>query len=255
MFQGSHEENGPWAYVPTIVMKKSVNWLKSAEDEMLNQFNVFTMKLLGYAIKYGLSAAQTTAIRNDYLWLAYAITCTRQFQQEARNRAMWKNHLKDGPQTGAAATVPGLGSEFSSPAPPAVPDGILIRWRLFVAYLKNHMNYEVADGVDLGIEATETPAQSMKPTAALTIENGHVVRLSVFKDGHAAIIVWCQRNGDAQPVRLGVFNRATVLDERPNVNPTSPEWRDYTLQYQDDDQPVGQLSDVLRVVTTGVLAA
>ena len=222
---------------------------------MLNQFNVFTMKLPGYATKYGLSAGQTTASRNDYLWLAYAITCTRQFQQEARNRAMWKNHLKDGPQSNVVATVPGIGSEFSAPAVAAVTDGIFPRWRLLVGYLKNHMNYEVADGVDLGIEATEAPTQSMKPTATLTVENGHVVRLNVFKDGHASVIVWCQRNGDAQPVRLGVFNRATVLDERPNVNPTAPEWREYTLQYQDDDAPVGELSDVLRVVTTGVLAA
>lgn len=222
---------------------------------MLNQFNVFTMKLLAYAAKYGLSAAQTTAIRNDYLWLAHAITCTRQFQQEARTRAMWKNHLKDGPQSVAAASVPSIGSEFSAPAVPAVPDGILVRWRLLVGYLKNHMYYDPADGVDLGIEATETPVQSMKPTAQLTIENGHVVRINVFKDGHDSVIVWCQRIGDAQPVRLGVFNRATVLDERPNVNPTAPEWREYTLQYQDNDKPVGQLSDVLRVVTTGALAA
>ena len=222
---------------------------------MLNQFNVFTMKLLAYAAKYGLSAAQTTAIRNDYLWLAYAITCTRQFQQEARNRAMWKNHLKDGPQSAAAATVPSVGSEFSAPAVPAVSDGVLARWRALVAYLKNHTAYDVADGIDLGIEATETPAQSMKPTATFTVENGHVVRLNVFKDGHQATIVWCQRAGDAQPVRLGVFTRSTVLDDRPNVSPTNPEWREYTLQYQDDDAPVGELSDVLRVVTTGALAA
>lgn len=236
-------------------MKKSISWLKSSEDEMLNQFNVFTMKLLSYAAKYSLSAAQTTAIRNDYLWLAYAITITRQFQQEARTRAMWKNHLKNGPQAGAAGTVPSIGSEFFPPAVPAVPDGILSRWRALVAYLKNHMNYEIADGLDLGIEATETPTQSMKPTATLTVENGHVVRLNVFKDGHQSVIVWCQRNGDAQPVRLGVFNRAVVVDDRPNVNASQPEWREYTLQYQDDDAPVGQLSDVLRVVTTGTLAA
>ena len=217
--------------------------------------HVWTPFLPGYASKYGLSAPQTTASRNDYLWLNYAITCTRQFQQEAQNRAMWKNHLKNGPQTSVAATVPGIGSEFAPPAPAAVPDGVLIRWRALVAYLKNHMSYETADGVDLGIEATEAPAQVMKPTATLSVENGHVVRLNVFKDGHQSVIVCCQRNGDAQPVRLGVFNRATVLDERPNVNPTAPEWRDYTLQYQDDDAPVGVLSDVLRVVTTGVLAA
>ena len=236
-------------------MKKNVSWLKSTEDELLNQFNVFTVKLPVYTSKYGLSAAQITAIRNDYLWLSYAITCTRQFQQEARNRAMWKNHLKDGPTSAAVATVPGIGSEFSAPAVPAVPDGILARWRALVASLKNHTSYDVADGVDLGIEATEAPAQSMKPTATLSVENGHAVRLNIFKDGHQATIVWCRRAGDAQPVRFGVFTRSAVLDDRPNVSPTNPEWREYTLQYQDDDAPVGELSDVLRVVTTGALAA
>lgn len=236
-------------------MKKSVSWLKAMEDEMLSQFNVFTLKLPGYASKYGLSAGQTTGARNDYLWLNYSIICTRQFQQEARNRAMWKNHLKNGPEAGVASTVPGVGSEFSAPAVPVVLDGVLPRWRSLAAYLKNHVSYDVADGIDLGIEATETPVQSMKPTATLTVENGHAVRLNIFKDGHQATIVWCRRAGDAQPVRLGVFTRSTVLDDRPNVSPTAPEWREYTLQYQDDDAPVGELSDVLRVVTTGSMAA
>ena len=52
-----------------------------------------------------------------------------------------------------------------------------------------------------------------------------------------------------------MFNRATVLDERPSVNPTAPEWREYTLHYQDNDKPAGQFLDVLRVVTTGAHAA
>ena len=96
-------------------MSKSKSWIVPNEAGMLDQFDHFTLKLPSYAAKYGLIAAQTTAIRNDYLWLRYAITCTLQFEQEWRNRVIWKNQLKDGPKTTTAALVPGVGSEFVAP--------------------------------------------------------------------------------------------------------------------------------------------
>ena len=125
--------------------KKSVDWLLNNESPMLDQFDQFTLKLPSYASKYTLTISQTTAARNDYLWLRYALTCTQQFEQEWRNRVMWKNHLKNGPKSLTAATVPGVGSEFAPPAPSAVADGVLPRWRDLVAYLKNHQVYEKAD--------------------------------------------------------------------------------------------------------------
>jgi hypothetical protein len=229
--------------------------MKAVEVEMLDQFDQFTLKLPGYAAKYGLTGPQTTAARNDYLWLRYAITCTAQFEQEWRNRTSWKNHLKNGPETATAATVPGVGSEFVPPNVPAVADGVLPRWRKLVNHLKNNPAYETADGLDLGIEAVGTPTQSMKPTARLRPEGGHVVRISVLKDGHDAVIVSCRRGNEAQPTRLGVFSRAEIVDDRPNLVPNQPECREFTFQYVDDDAPVGEVSDVYRVVTSGLLAA
>jgi hypothetical protein len=231
--------------------------MQSSESAMLDQFDQFTIKTAagGYAAKYGLSPAQLTAIRNDCLWLRHAITCTQQFEQEWRSRVMWKDHLKLGPSTSVAAQVPGVGSEFAPPAVAPVPNGVLTRWRDFVGYIKNHMNYEKADGIDLGIEAVNQPAQTMKPTARLRAENGHVVRIKAFKDGHDSVVVWCRRGNETAPVKLGVYRRSDITDERPNLSPGEPEQREYWFQYVDNDELVGEVSDVFRIVTSGALAA
>jgi hypothetical protein len=236
---------------------KSVSWIKTDESGQLDQFDQFTLKIAGngYPAKYGFTQAQIIAIRNDYLWLRYACTCTRQFEQELRNRIAWRNHLKNGPETATAADVPAIGSEFLAPNVPPVADGVLMRWRAMVAQIKNHRNYDQADGHDLDIEGTETPAQSTKPTAKLRSENGHVVRINVFKDGHEAVIVWCRRGNETQATKLGVFTRASITDDRPNLSPGQPECREYTFQYVDGDEPVGEVSDVFRIVTTGIQAA
>ena len=51
-------------------MKKQV-WLAPNEALLLPQLNNLTLKLpgSGYPAKYGLTLAQTTAARNDCLWL------------------------------------------------------------------------------------------------------------------------------------------------------------------------------------------
>ncbi len=222
---------------------------------MLDQFDQFTLKLPGYGLKYGLSVPQTTALRNDYLWLRHACVCTSQFEQELSTRVQWRNDLKNGVEVAPAAQVPGVGSEFVAPNVPPVLNGVVPRWRALAAFIKTHPNYEKADGLDLGIEAVGQPSQNMKPTAKLRVDNGHEVRLRVFKDGHDSTIVWCRRGAEVIPVKLGVYRRATILDDRPNLVAGQPEQRDYTLQYMDNDAPVGELSDVLRVVTPGLLAA
>lgn len=239
------------------IMAKSLDWIKTLVSAMLDQFDVFTTKVgTGPMMtKYGITAAQVTASRNDYLWARHAVTVAAQFEQEWRSRVSWKDSLLDGPKTAVAATVPSIGSEFSPPAPPAVPDGILLRWREFVGEIKAKPNYDKADGFDMGIEAVENPAQSMKPTARCKPVNGHSVRISVRKDGHDATCVWCRRGDEVQPVKLGVYLRATFLDTRENLVNGKPEVREYTFQYMDGDTLVGEVSDICRVTTTGWSAA
>jgi hypothetical protein len=155
--------------------------------------------------------------------------------------------LLDGPITPAAAPVPSIGTEFSPPGVPAVPDGALPRWRKLVEYLKAHPAYTKAIGDDLGIEAPAAPAQSTKPTVKCATEPNGKVFLNVLKDGHDAFTVFSKRGSETQPSLLGVYTRSRIEDARPPLVPGQPELREYTIQYRDADQPVGEMSDPCRV--------
>lgn len=116
--------------------------------------------------------------------------------------------------------------------------------------IKAHPNYTETIGNDLGIEATEAPAQRMKPLLIrCSQEPGGTVNLNIIKDGHDSIAVFCKRNGETQPALLGVYTRTRIFDNRPNVVPHHPELREYTAQYRDGDVPVGDMSDPCRVST------
>ena len=237
-------------------MKKQI-WLPTTESDLCPRLNSLTLKLpgSGYPAKYGLTAAQTTDARNDYLWLNYGVTVSLQCQAEAQNRSQWKNKLKNGPQGAEASTVPSIRSEFSAPNVPVVRDGIIPRFRALVNYIKNHPDYDVADGIDLGIEGTALSAPVMKPTAVLRATGPTTVRHSVAKNGHEAVDVYCRRGAEPAATKLGRYSRARFDDNRPNLVTGQPECREYTYQYVDDDEPVGEVSDVLRVITSGILAA
>lgn len=251
----SQPKEGSRNYYYITIMAKTKSWMKSSESEMLDQFDQFTLKLPSYGAKYGLTAPQTTAARNDYLWARYGITCTRQFEQEWNNRVSWKNQLLKGPPSTVAQQVPGIGSEFAPPTPPVVLDGILGRWRDMVTFIKGHLNYDPADGMDLDIEPVGSPSQQMKPTAACKVTGESSVQNTVKKDGHEAYIAWCRRGNEPVPVKLGTFTRSSFTDDRPNLTPGQPEVREYTFQYVDGDVPVGEVSDVCRVTTRGWQAA
>ena len=227
--------------------KKTVDWMKKSLDSMVQQFDQFTLKLPSYTVTFGLTAAQVTAARNDYLWTAYSILCVAQYDAELKNRVTWRDHLIDGPITAAAAPVPSIGTEFSPPAVPAVADGALPRWRKLVEQIKASPNFTKAIGDDLGIEATEAPVQAMKPTVKCATEPGGKVLLNVLKDGHDALAVFSKRGAEVQPSLLGVYTRSRIEDARPPLVTGQPELREYTIQYRDADQAVGAMSDVCRV--------
>jgi hypothetical protein len=224
--------------------KKSVDWMKKTLDTMLQQFDQFTLKVPSYATLFALTGPQTTGSRNDYLWASYSVTVTAQFEQELKNRYGWRDHLLDGPVTTTAAQVPSIGTEFAPPAPAPVADGILPRWRVLVEQIKGHPAYTKAIGEDLGIEAPEAPVQSTKPRIRTCKEDGGKVMINVLKDGHDSIALFCQRGEEPQPSLVGIYTRARIEDVRPPLVPGQPELRQYTAQYRDNDQPVGQLSDV-----------
>ena len=227
--------------------KKTVDWLKKRLEEMLPQFDQFTLKIPSYKVLFGLTDAQVADSRKDYLWANYSVLCTAQFDLELKNRFGWRDHLLDGPTTPVAQQVPSIGTEFTPPQPPPVADGILPRWRKLVEQIKGHLAYTKAIGEDLGVEATAAPAQATKPRIRTCTESGGKVVLNIIKDGRDALALFCRRGNETQPSLVGVFTRSRIEDVRPVLVPGQPEVREYTAQYRDRDQPVGETSDACRL--------
>jgi hypothetical protein len=48
---------------------------------------------------------------------------------------------------------------------------------------------------------------------------------------------------------LGTYTSSRIEDPRANLVAGQPELREYTAQYRDKDQPVGDMSDVCRLST------
>lgn len=218
--------------------------MKKQLESMLEQFNQFTLKLPSYQILFNLTAGQVTGARNDYLWANHASIIAAQFEQEAKSRFEWRDTLLFGPVTGETSQVPGIGTEFAPPAPPVVPDGAIPRWRALVEQIKKHPAYTKTIGQDLGIEATTAPAQATKPVIRNCKEDGGKVLINVLMDSHDAVLLLCRRGEEEQPTPVGTYTRSRIEDVRPNLVPGQPEVREYSAQYRDKDQPVGQLSDV-----------
>ena len=223
--------------------------MKKAEMDRLVQFDTYSGKLPTYATLFSLTAAQTTATRNDYLWAKYAFDYTKRLETEWGSAVNWKTQLNSGP-AGITQTLPSIGSQVQPPAGSPPADGILSRWRTQVDGIKSQAGkYTVAIGDDLDIEATLDPVQQMKPTFKLTAEPAGVVVIKVLKDGHGATTMFCQRGSNPVSEKLGTYTKATITDSRPNLVPGTPEKRTYTARYEDADQPVGEMSDACSIST------
>ena len=55
-------------------------------------------------------------------------------------------------------------------------------------------------------------------------------------------------------LNLGVFSPARFDDSRTNLIPGPPECREHTFQCVDSDEQVGKVSEVFRVIASGLLA-
>ena len=137
---------------------------------MVARFDNFSTKFATYATTFGFVQADATAVRNDYIWLAFSVLQVDLFKTETSERVAYKNLLRDGPIGEPQAPYPSLGT-ISFPVPPVVAPGIIPRLRATVQRIKAHPAYTEAAGQDLGIigpaHMPPTPTKPLVAAAAL----------------------------------------------------------------------------------------
>ena len=179
-------------------------------------------------------------------------TSVRPVVDEARLRAALRQ-LADGVDAGVenptAPTIPTFDT-----APTTVTTGIFPYAMSIVKRIKNHKDYAVSDGQDMGIEGEEITEESVndsKPSLKLVLVNGGHPEVQWVKKNMDAIAIYVSRNNSTWEL--------LAIDTVPNYTDTfslpasgqAAIWK-YKAIYRLNDSNVGQWSDEVSVSVSGV---
>jgi len=225
----------------------------------------YARRVLEFGPTLGLTSGAIAATVADALFLKYVIgdwlTAVRGFGPGCTQAL---KNLSSGTASGifvlpgfTAPPLPGADATATPPIPATVPvaAGALNRIFKMVQEMKSKLTYNDEMGLIIGIvgsEQTPPPPGTARPRFKVEVfrsTESEAARLSFFKDGHMGM--WIEsRRGTGDWGFLAIDTESPYLDERPLLNPTQPETREYRLRPWDDGQPNGEWSDVAKVTVS-----
>ncbi|MDX1942567.1 MAG: hypothetical protein SFU99_18525 [Saprospiraceae bacterium] len=229
-------------------MAKAYYLPKGDEDRAIWLSNI-AAKLPNYATKYGIMPEETMGTQSDAVYFDGVIKYHHQQNAFIRSLTDYKNGVRDGVENGGTLQPP---TPPMMMLPPPVAPGIFKRVKALVNRIKSHINYSIADGLDLGIEGAEKTVEtsSTKPTANLRLSDGGHPELLWVKHNFDGIEIHKQVDGgDMQFLAIDMQPHFVDLSELPPPG-KSTVWT-YRIIYLLKDKRVGQWSDVVRVTVTG----
>jgi hypothetical protein len=228
-------------------MAKS-NYLPTSDNDLNSWLINFNTKLPTHAATLGISAPQLLVVSIDTQIFTYYLNQVVVFTNEKEERVNFKNVFRDGPIGLPALTPPTLPVIPAPPPFPVIP-GLTARIRALVQIIKNHPNYNVAIGQDLGVIGSEIVIDlpNLKPVLEL-------VKLLAGVE-----VRWKKGVADALRIEKAVIVTAgpppvwnlLAIDTEPHYLDTTPVtgtaiWQ-YRAGYIINDGLVGQWSDVSQV--------
>ncbi len=212
-----------------------------------------------YNAALGLTAAQITAIQNDYAVTNYLVSVyLPAFKAATENRTAYKDLMLSGqtapgvPVTITAQAIPAAAVAVSAPPAAVVVPNIKARLRLLVKQIKGNPNYTAAIGQDLKIigPAILPPDPGAQPKGSGLAKPGFGVVITWTKGKFTGVLIEGQRGAETGWTALDKDFRSPYVDLRPPLTAGAPEVRKYRLRYLLDDEPVGVPSDIISVTAT-----
>ena len=224
-------------------------YLPKAGNARVSWIQNFDAKLPNYAAKYGISTAELADVKLSAQGLVFYVGYAGQVAEYSKKMNTFKVELAEG-SVGALTlpVAPALGT------PPTLPAaGIFRRVATIVSKIKGHAQYTENDGIDLGIEGTESAKVDknvVKPA----------ISVRIITDGHPEII-WTKGGHDGVEIQIDKGNNTWQflgIDLKPNFTDTSAlprtgttELRRYRAIYIEDDHHIGLWSDVVEISVIG----
>ena len=126
----------------------------------------------------------------------------------------------------------------------------ITEFRRIAKKVKASTGYTEAIGQELriiGPEVVLPPIEEMKPTLKAEVSGGEV-EIKWDKQGMEAIAAYSKRGSEASFSFFDKDVESPLKDDRPKLDPSLPEERSYYAYYLDDNENVGQQSDIVTVV-------
>lgn len=225
------------------------SYLPRQEGNKLAWLQNFSSKLETYAAKYDVSDGDISDVQAGIASYVYWVDCAMKQSEYAKKLNLFKNELANGTQ--GTLTLPEV--PVVAVAPPLPEVAVLKRVSSIVAGIKSKPVYAKNDGLDLGIEATESTrvdVSTLKPLISVRIVSGGYPEIQ-----------WKKGNNDGIEIQVDRGNNTwqfLVVDLKPNYTDSSPlpssgasEVRRYRAIYIDDDNHVGLWSDAIEIAVAG----
>lgn len=235
----------------THTKMKRQDYYPSRIGDQVNWLDNYSVKLPVYGTTLGVAAGDVTASVNDAKWSNYVLgmwlTAVRNFSPSTTDAV---DDVLTG--EGAAAVI------LPTFVPPALPAGVtaaipgaLTRIFTLVAKIKLAAGYTEAIGTDLGVIGSQ---ETEKPLPKISVEavqgtGCQCVRLRFSKYTHMGVYIEGRRAAGPWEF-LSIDTQSPYLDERPLLQPTTPEIREYRIRFWDKGTPNGDWTDVVKVTVS-----
>ncbi len=126
----------------------------------------------------------------------------------------------------------------------------ITEFRRIAKKIKASTGYTEAIGQELriiGPEVVLPPIEEMKPTLKAEVSGGEV-EIKWDKQGMEAIAAYSKRGSETSFSFFDKDVESPLKDDRPKLDPSLPEERSYYAYYLDDNENVGQQSDIVTVI-------
>ena len=228
-------------------------YFPSRQADQLMWLRHFRLTLPQVAGTLGLSEQALSDALRDLDWLIHLMgPVLRQVRTHAQACTASLRLLMSGSGT-LPISLPQSAAPTPPPGEPPRP-GALNRLFKLVQTIKSRPGYNASIGLSLGIVGNLHARDSEVPYFTLKIGrggNGEVVRGSFRRFGRPAVYVETRRaGGDWEPLGAGIKFGSKFIDDRPLLDPGTPEVREYRLCFCEDSFPSGNWTPVSSITVS-----
>ena len=230
-------------------MKRQDYW-PSRMASQVTWLNNWKNKLPAYADIGSIDSGRLAGLVADAAWLIYIYGAwIGWLRSSAEAGTQYLTVISTGISGGSTFPAP----VFTPPALPAgttaAPAGALTRLFKTVQDIKEGTLYTTAVGSDLQIIGAEiNPEDHPVPIFFPKVAQGataQCVEFTIRHYSHEGVVIDSRRGGPWEQV--GITTARTFCDERPLLDPTKPEVREYRMRYWDKGIANGEWTDIAKV--------